>query len=190
MGYYDYTPTITLSRPLALIGLPGTPYRQVGLELAALTGLPLTDLDRLIEHRVGQSVWDLVDDQGLAAYRQLQTQLLPQTLSGIPPGIVILGEGALLEDNNRHQVLAGTSLVYLTLEPTAAYWLLRQRWQGGRRPHPLLPQPLEQMSQLRPFFAQCTPGVEAAHCRFDTTKRDSGAIVTDLIDKLAHIDKT
>lgn len=58
-SYYDYHPTVQLARPLALGGVPGAPYREVGHHLATLTGLTLIDLDRWIEHQVGQSLWDL-----------------------------------------------------------------------------------------------------------------------------------
>ena len=186
MGYYDYTPTLSLDRPLALAGLPGTPYRQVGFELAALTGLPLADLDRLIEHQAGQSIWSLVDEQGPETYRDLEAQLLPQTLASTPPGIILLGESALIEADNRRQITVATNVAYLTLRVTAAYWLLRRDWQEGRRPHPLLPQPLEQISQLQPFFEQCDDGIGAARFRLDAAGREAGSIVSELLEKLRH----
>ena len=48
--YYDYAPTTTLGRPVVCAGHPGAGYREVVYDLAALTGLPLHDVDHLIEH--------------------------------------------------------------------------------------------------------------------------------------------
>ena len=44
-GYYDYAPTVALSRPVACIGHPACAYREVVYDLAALTGLPLNDFE-------------------------------------------------------------------------------------------------------------------------------------------------
>ena len=49
--YYGYDPTLQLRRSLAITGYPGLKFRALAYELAALTGIPLVDVDRW-EHGV------------------------------------------------------------------------------------------------------------------------------------------
>ena len=51
-NYYDHYPTVALTRPVVLNGVPTALYREVGHNLGALGGLPLIDLDHWLEHRV------------------------------------------------------------------------------------------------------------------------------------------
>ena len=80
-GYYDYSPTVALRRAVACCGHPGSGYREVVYDLAALTGLPLHDMDRRIEHEVGQSQWSWVREHGLDNLHDLQASLLPSVPS-------------------------------------------------------------------------------------------------------------
>ena len=48
-GYYDHHPLVTLDRHLVVAGYFGAENRQIGYQLAALTGLGFSDLDRTIE---------------------------------------------------------------------------------------------------------------------------------------------
>ena len=186
-NYYDPGPLILLQRPVSLIGFPGVDQHGLGRDLAALSGLPLIEVDRWIEHEAGQSLGALVQTRGLAALRQLEDRFLDRALAARPPGVLVLGDGALLKEANCRRVVAETTLVYLKLALASAYWKLRQQaLEKARRPHPLLLQAPENMAQLKPLLAQRQAGFEQAHLTLDMDAMTSGAALRHLLDMLAQ----
>ena len=116
-----------LQRPIVLIGFLGVDQHGLGRDLAALSGLPLIEVDRWIEHEAGQSLIALVQTQDIEALRQLEDRFLAQALATRPPGIVVLGDGALIKEANLRQVLDKATLVYLKLSLASTYWKLRHQ---------------------------------------------------------------
>ena len=152
-SYYDYHPTLQLERPVVLGGMPGTPYREVGHYLTSLTGLPLLDLDRWLEHQVGESLWDFVQSEGEHVLRQKEFEYLDRALLAKPCGLLVVGEGTLAQADNRRRIGESASLVYLSSAPSAAYWQVRQQIsERGPRYHPHVPQPLTHFDVLRPLI--------------------------------------
>ena len=49
-------PIDTQGRPIILIGMMGSGKTTVGKELSRLTGMPLLDMDSIIEEQIGKSV--------------------------------------------------------------------------------------------------------------------------------------
>lgn len=180
-NYYDPSPLVLLQRPLALIGFLGVDQHGLGRDLAALSGLPLIEVDRWIEHQAGQSLAALVQTQGLRALRQLEDRFLAQALAARPPGIIVLGDGALIKETNLRQVLAQATLVYLKLSLASTYWKLRR---PPRRPHPLLLQPPDSTAQLRPLLAERQGGFDQAHATLDMDELTPDAALRHLLDKL------
>jgi shikimate kinase len=113
--YYDYHPRIIPKRPIAVTGFVGAKAPLVAATVAQLTGLGFTDLDRLIEHAFGASLTELVVTKGEPAMRERETELLERALACTPPGILALGEGALLVDGNRERIKRCAHLVYVEL---------------------------------------------------------------------------
>ena len=159
-NYYEHGPLVLLQRPIVLIGFLGVDQHGLGRDLAALSGLPLIEVDRWIEHEAGQSLVSLVQTQGIEALRQLEDRFLAQALATRPPGIIVLGDGALLKERNLRQVLDKTTLVYLKLSLASTYWKLRHQAVGS---HPLLLQPPESTAELRPLLAERQGGFDQAH---------------------------
>lgn len=180
-NYYEPGPLVLLQRPVVLIGFPGVDQHGLGRDLAALSGLPLIELDRWIEHAAGQSLVELVQTQGLEALRQLEDRFLFQALASRPPGVVVLGDGALLKEANLRQVLAKATLVYLKLSLASIYWKLRDQALG---PHPLLLQPPESTAALRLLLAERQGGFDQAHVTLDMDEMTPTAALRHLLDKL------
>lgn len=61
---------------LFLIGFMGSGKTEVGKALRRLTGLPLVDMDHLIEKEQGCSIPTLFEERGEAAFRRLESDLL------------------------------------------------------------------------------------------------------------------
>ena len=76
----------------------GSGKSTVGELVAARAGVPHRDLDAMIEERTGLSVADVFAMRGEAAFRELETRLLPQALEG--QAVVSLGGGAVLAEPN------------------------------------------------------------------------------------------
>ena len=113
--YYGYHPRRIPSRHIAVTGFAGSKASLVAAAVAQLTGLGFTDLDRLIEHSCGHSLAELVLTKGERAMRKYETELLEQSLSSAPPGVLALGEGALLVGENRDRIRLDAHLIYVEL---------------------------------------------------------------------------
>ena len=180
-NYYEHGPLVLLQRPVALIGFLGVDQHGLGRDLAALSGLPLIEVDRWIEHEAGQSLVALVQTQGIEVLRQLEDRFLAQALATRPPGIIVLGDGALIKEANLRQVLDKATLVYLKLSLASTYWKLRHQTV---RPHPLLLQPPESTAELRPLLAECQGGFDQAQVTLDMDEMTPEAALRHLLNKL------
>ena len=180
-NYYEHGPLVLLQRPVVLIGFLGVDQHGLGRDLVALSGLPLIEVDRWIEHEAGQSLVALVQTRGIEALRQLEDRFLAQALAARPPGIVVLGDGALIKETNLRQVLDKATLVYLKLSLASTYWKLRHQTVG---PHPLLLQPPESTAELRPLLAERQGGFDQAHVTLDMDEMTPEAALRHLLDKL------
>ena len=180
-NYYEYGPLVLLQRPVALIGFLGVDQHGLGRDLAALSGLPLVEVDRWIEHAAGQSLVALVQTQGIEALRQLEDRFLAQALTTRPPGIIVLGDGALLKEANLRQVLDKATLVYLKLSLASTYWKLRHQAVGT---HPLLLQPPESTGELRPLLAERQGGFDQAHVTLDMDEMTPEVALRLLLERL------
>ena len=184
-NYYEPGPLVLLQRPVAFIGFLGVDQHGLGRDLAALSGLPLIEVDRWIEHEAGQSLVSLVQTRGIEALRQLEDRFLAQALTTRPPGIIVLGDGALIKGGNLQQVLDKATLVYLKLSLASTYWKLRhQTVEAARRPHPLLLQSPASTAQLRPLLAERQGGFDQAHVTLDMDEMPPEAALRHLLDKL------
>lgn len=180
-NYYEHGPLVLLQRPVALIGFLGVDQHGLGRDLAALSGLPLIEVDRWIEHEAGQSLVALVQTQGIEVLRQLEDRFLAQALATRPPGIIVLGDGALIKEANLRQVLDKATLVYLKLSLASTYWKLRHQ---AVRPHPLLLQPPESTAEIRPLLTERQGGFDQAHVTLDMDEMTPEAALRHLLDKL------
>lgn len=69
-------PIDTHGRPIILVGMMGSGKTTVGKELSKLTGLPLLDMDSVIEEQIGKSIADIFREDGESRFRALETALL------------------------------------------------------------------------------------------------------------------
>lgn len=189
-GYYDHHPLVQLEKPVALAGYLTQETRVVGYRLAALLGLPSIDLDRRIEHQSGRSVWRLLWDESEARYRQLERQELRRAVRERPCGILSLGDGALMDEENRDLLLAHSHLVAIDLDLANTYWRFKAHEQADSAFwHPLYPGPLDRIEQVRPFWQARAPHLKKAQHHVDLQGRDKGDVVTELEDLVKRLAK-
>ena len=185
-GYYDGHPLVTLTRHIALAGLVTADTARIGHQLASLTGLTLIDLDRQIEHEAGRSVWEVILEEGAASYRLFENQCLDRALADRPYGVLVLGDGTLLDDENRRLVADQTTLVALERDLPNCYWRLQtiQQEQNRTAWHPMFPDPLTSLDQVRPFFQQRQPTLGVAHHALPMAGQSVGETVQRLMELL------
>jgi shikimate kinase len=111
--YYDYLPTVALKKPVALVGFFASANESVGQTVAMRSGLNLVEVDRWVEHAAGRSIATLYADQGESNLRGLEARMVKKALAEGPPGIVVLGEGAMVDDFSRKAILEQSVLIHL-----------------------------------------------------------------------------
>jgi shikimate kinase len=96
-----------------LYGPPGTGKSTIGKIIAHNLKLPFVDLDRVIEGNTDTPIAEIMERQGEAAFRELETSAL-HGLSG--ENVVALGGGALLREGNRRWAESCGSVIVLSAD--------------------------------------------------------------------------
>jgi len=123
-----------------LYGPPASGKSAVGKLLAENLRLPFFDLDRVIEQNAGASIPQIMEQQGEAAFRNLETAALRSLLPlGEGPGmggdsVIALGGGALLRDENRAAAESTGKVILLLAEEST----LLERLRHAEEKRPLL----------------------------------------------------
>lgn len=116
-----------------LYGPSGSGKSTVGQTLASMLDLPFIDLDTQIERNSGQSIPQIMIEQGESAFRDAETRTLQAVLPG-KDSVISLGGGALLLDENRSMVQENGQVVFLDVDlPT-----LTARLEKDENQRPLL----------------------------------------------------
>ncbi len=168
--------TFPSTRPIILIGLMGCGKTTVGRELSKMLGMPLLDMDAVIEEQIGRPIPSIFQEEGEAHFRALETALLRYLLTedGFPAGIPIIstGGGVVLREENRAILRRLGFCVWLNVEvPT----LLQRTARSNNRP---LLNNTNRRSVLEALSAQRSPlYAETAHLQVDSTQMDINTVV-------------
>jgi shikimate kinase len=108
---------------IALTGFMGVGKSSVSRHLAHLLRCRRIDLDHYIEESAGRSIADIVDEEGIAYYRTLETRALDHLLSETDARILSLGGGTWTVRENR-ELLKTKGFTSVWLESTFEHcWL-------------------------------------------------------------------
>jgi shikimate kinase len=83
----------------------------VGVLVAQRAGAPFRDLDFVIENEAGMPISDIFATRGEAAFRAIESRLLPNVLQ--PGAVVALGGGAPLDESNWRVIIERSTTVFL-----------------------------------------------------------------------------
>ena len=116
-----------------LYGPSGAGKTSVGQALARNLSLPFVDSDRVIELNAGISIPQIMEEQGEAKLRELETAALRQIITA-DESVIGLGGGALLREENRALVEQHGKVIVLMAELNT----LLERLQNDAHKRPLL----------------------------------------------------
>lgn len=117
---------------LVLVGMMGAGKSTVGRMLAHRLGCRLLDTDQLVERHTGRSVREIFAEDGEAAFRDLESQVLLRALAAEEPSVIAAAGGVVLREENR-RALAASSVRVVWLRADAGVLAGRVRG-GGHRP--------------------------------------------------------
>jgi shikimate kinase len=131
----------------------------VGVLVAQRAGAPFHDLDLLVESEVGMPISEFFATHGEAAFRAVESRLLPQALQ--PGAVVAVGGGAPVDDANWRLITERSVTVFIDCQ----FETLWQRTRGTTN-RPLLAgrsrQELEALlEQRRPRYREAVHVVDA-----------------------------
>lgn len=94
---------------IALIGMPGCGKSTVARALHKLTGRPVLDTDELIAQKAGMSIPQIIGNQGIEAFRAMETEALRE--AGAQSGAVIATGGGIVTQARNLPLLRQNSRV-------------------------------------------------------------------------------
>src|SRR5580704_14179336 len=89
------------TRRLVLVGMMGSGKTTVGRLVASRLGVPFADTDEQIETTTGLSVKAMFSTKGEPEFRRLESEVLARLLAAGGPGVIAVGGGAVLDEDNR-----------------------------------------------------------------------------------------
>lgn len=101
---------------IVLIGMPGSGKSTVGTLLAKATGRELLDTDTLVEIKTGRPIPAIIEQDGIAAFRRLETEALSEASkrSGM---VIATGGGIVTVPENLPLIRQNSVCVFLNRTP-------------------------------------------------------------------------
>jgi shikimate kinase len=162
---------------IALVGLPGSGKSTISRQLGRLLQCPVLDTDAVIEEYIGCSIAHYFDREGEAAFRDLESKTLTETLELRGRSAVIAtGGGIVLRAENRAVLRSNAYTVYLHAEPEQLLTRLR-----NDRSRPLL-QNTHLPDKLRSLYAQRHKLYqEVAQCQVDAVHHSPQTVAEQIL---------
>ncbi len=125
--------------------MPGCGKSTVGRHLARQLGLHFVDADHDIERRIGMPIRDFFEQQGEAAFRDIEQDVIDELTQAEQGQLLATGGGAVLRPSNRDALHSRTHVFYLRATPEELYRRLRH---DSHRPLLQVQDPLQRLREL------------------------------------------
>ncbi|HEX4945382.1 MAG TPA: shikimate kinase [Blastocatellia bacterium] len=163
------SPFSNLQSPIFLVGFMASGKTTVGRALAERLGVPFVDLDEEIVRAAGCTIAELIQQEGEAAFRALETECLRRAATQ-SAAVISLGGGAFTQASNRALVSQAGVSIWLDA-PFALCW---ERIQRDAVVRPLA----ATEEEARARFQQRIPIYEQAQVHIHVTDDSSPASLT------------
>ena len=161
-----------------LVGMMGAGKSTVGRLLARRLKLRFYDSDHEIERRCGVRIPVIFEIEAEAGFRSREAQVIAE-LTELREIVLATGGGVVLEGENRRQLAARGTVVYLRARPEDLYERVRHD-----RNRPLLAT-ADPLARLRELYAQRDPLYrEVADLVIETGAQSVQVLTRELLDKL------
>lgn len=159
----------------------GSGKSTVGICLAEMLGWNFADLDAEIEKREGCSIAEIFSRDGEARFREIETEILRETLEDtISPAVIALGGGTFIQSTNR-EVLQSQGAVTIYLEGDFDLLVSRCGVEEGTRPL------MQDMSKFRKLFDERQPIYRSAQVVVQVAGRSPQEIAREIAEKVANL---
>ncbi len=154
-------PARSPERSIVLVGLMGAGKTTVGRRLAQRLNLPFVDADVEIERAAGETITEIFERHGEAAFREGERRVIARLLDG-GPQVLATGGGAFMDETTRDNISARGLSVWLHADLDV---LMRRVSRRNNRPLLKQGDPRATMERLigerYPVYAQADVTVES-----------------------------
>jgi shikimate kinase len=169
---------VSAAKPLLLVGMMGAGKSSVGAALAQRLGRPFLDSDEQIERLAGKPIARIFDEEGEAAFRELEARVVEDLSSG-PPVVAALGGGAIAQPGMAERVARRATVIYLRASPEQ---LLDRIGDPTSRPLLRGLDREDRLARLRAFAAER----EASYLTARVVIETDGATIAQVVSRIAH----
>ena len=155
------------NQQIVIIGFMGTGKTTVARELGRKLSCLAVDLDESITRREGRSPNEIIEQDGEARFRELETQMLREVL-GEGPRVIAVGGGAWTIAANR-QLIAEYEAITVWLD--APFDLCWKRIETGGEARPLA----RSRELAERLYRERRPSYEQADARVVVSENESSA---------------
>jgi shikimate kinase len=148
---------------LILIGMMGSGKSTIGYRAAQELNLPFYDLDKEIEKKAHCSIAEIFQQEGEAAFRKLEHEILQEIIQQ-KPCVIATGGGAFIEKRNRDLLKQTSTTFYLS---ASAETLFERTQHTTHRPLLQTDDPLNTLKNLlkkrRAYYEQADHTINVEH---------------------------
>ena len=116
--------SMTLQKPLYLIGFMGSGKSTVSRHMSHALGIPKIEMDDLLAERAGKSITQIFAEDGEEVFRRMETALLREIGAG-EPALVSCGGGVVLRPENVEIMKATGTILMLSATPQTIFQRVR-----------------------------------------------------------------
>jgi len=116
--------SVTLQKPLYLIGLRGSGKATVYRHMSRALNVPKNEMDEVLAERAGKPITQIFAEDGEEAFRQMETALLREIGAG-EPALVSCGGGVVLRPENVEIMKTTGTILMLSATPQTIFQRVR-----------------------------------------------------------------
>lgn len=144
---------------IVLIGMPGCGKSSLGRQLARRTGREFVDLDAVVARQQGRSPEEIIEQEGEAAFRLLETEAARE-VGKQNRQVIATGGGAVLREENLDALRQNGTILWIDCPP-------ERLSTNKHRPLSKTPEDLKRLdAQRRPLYERAADGTIQYHPDF------------------------